>query len=121
MLVDKFANRKKTKPVYELKTFYGRLEHIYRVHFPDACPAMGTDGPTTFILAAVRTCDMEPEDRRLRGIDIHFYSGSGALDVIDITSVQALVGRVEDTSGAWAIVDRSGGLARALWAGDDLE
>ncbi|KAJ7474677.1 hypothetical protein B0H11DRAFT_1728327, partial [Mycena galericulata] len=47
------------------------------------------------------------------GLDVHFYSRAGALDIIDITTVQALVGRVKDVSNSWAIIDRSGVLARA--------
>ncbi|KAJ7480049.1 hypothetical protein B0H11DRAFT_1725244 [Mycena galericulata] len=120
MLVDKFAQRRNTLAQYELRTFYGQLTHIYRVHFPAACPALEIDQPTTYILAAIRVCVMVPDERQLHGIDIHFYARRGALDVIDITSVQSLVGRVQDASGDWAIIDRSGGLARALWAGDQL-
>jgi hypothetical protein len=119
MLVDVYAHRRNTPPKFELQTFYGQLTHIYRVHFSAAVPALQIDEPTTFILAAIRTCVMEPDDHLLKGIDTHFYSRHGALDVIDITSVQSLVGRVQDTGGNWAIIDRSGGLARAVWAGDE--
>lgn len=55
----------------------------------------------------------------LAGLDIHFYSRTGALDVIDITSVQSLIGRVKDTNDDWAIIDRSGALARAQWLGEE--
>ncbi|KAJ7841816.1 hypothetical protein B0H14DRAFT_3457258 [Mycena olivaceomarginata] len=51
-------------------------------------------------------------------LDVHFYSRAGAFDIIDITTVQALVGRVKDVSNSWAIIDRSGVLARAQWAND---
>lgn len=119
MLVDKFAHLRNTPAKYELKTFYGQLTHIYRVHFPGACPALDIEEPTTYILAAIRTCVMAPDDPRLHGIDVHFYSRYGALDVIDITSVQSLVGRVKTTGGEWAIIDRSGSLSRAIWVGDE--
>ena len=50
-------------------------------------------------------------------VDIHLYTQMGTLDIIDITSVQALVGRVKSqvSGGAWAIIDRSGALARAIY------
>ncbi|KAJ7232991.1 hypothetical protein B0H12DRAFT_1028765 [Mycena haematopus] len=117
MLVDQNARFRNRPEEFTLQTFYGQLTHIYRVHFSEACRALNTDGPTTYILAAIRTCVMQPEDPELRGLDIHFYSRAGALDVIDITTVQSLVGRVKDVSNEWAIIDRSGALARAEWAG----
>ncbi|KAH9009866.1 hypothetical protein EDB85DRAFT_2241680 [Lactarius pseudohatsudake] len=103
MLVDKFAHMHRRKPKFELQTFY--------------------DPQKPIIIAAIRNCKIKtPGPADLEGIDIHLYSTTGSLDLIDITSVQALVGRVEYTvdGGGWAIIDRSGGLARAEWdpAGD---
>ncbi|KAJ6538261.1 hypothetical protein DFH09DRAFT_930551 [Mycena vulgaris] len=121
MLVDKQARFKRRAPELELQTFYGQLTHIYRVHFPEACALLKIREPTTYIFAAVRACVLDPQDAQLRGLDIHFYSRHGHLDVIDITSLQALVGRVRDTSDVWAIIDRSGVLARAEWLGEDDE
>ncbi|KAJ7734610.1 hypothetical protein B0H16DRAFT_1327514 [Mycena metata] len=118
MLVDKNARSKKKQPDFELQTFYGQLTHIYRIHFPDPCPQLRTDRPTTYILAAIRTCVLTDDDVDLEGLDIHFYTRPGALDVIDVTSVQALIGRVKETNG-WAIIDRSGALARAQWLGEE--
>ncbi|KAJ7086220.1 hypothetical protein C8R44DRAFT_650946 [Mycena epipterygia] len=115
MLVDKYARFKRREAEYELQTFYGQLTHIYRVHFSSPCPSLGIDEPTTYILAAIRACTLKPDDHQLRGLDIHFYSGYGHLDVIDIISLQALVGRVPEGNNEWAIVDRSGVLARAQW------
>jgi hypothetical protein len=78
--------------------------------------------PTTYIFGAVRACNLKPADAQLRGLDIHFYSGYGHLDVIDITSLQALVGRVPIAANDWAVIDRSGVLAQAQWLGDaDVE
>ncbi|KAJ7131032.1 hypothetical protein C8R44DRAFT_904086 [Mycena epipterygia] len=115
MLVDKYARFKRREAEYELQTFYGQLTHIYRVHFSSPCPSLGIDEPTTYILAAIRACSLKPDDHQLRGLDIHFYSGYGHLDVIDIISLQALVGRVPEGNNEWAIIDRSGVLARAQW------
>ncbi|KAJ7342463.1 hypothetical protein DFH08DRAFT_782878 [Mycena albidolilacea] len=119
MLVDQNALYRNREEDFQLETFYGQLEHIYRIHLSDACRALDTDGATTYILAAIRTCVLEPEDRDLAGLDVHFYSRAGALDVIDITTVQSLVGRVKDVSNEWAIIDRSGVLARAEWDGEN--
>ncbi|KAF7358560.1 hypothetical protein MSAN_01194200 [Mycena sanguinolenta] len=117
MLVDQNTRYRNRPEHFELETFYGQLTHIYRVHLPDACPSLHTEGPTTYILAAIRSCTLKPDDKELAGLDIHFYSLHGGLDVIDITTVQSLVGRVKRTD-AWAIIDRSGALARAEWSGE---
>ncbi|KAF8213934.1 hypothetical protein K438DRAFT_1564126 [Mycena galopus ATCC 62051] len=53
------------------------------------------------------------------GLDIHFYSGFGHLDVIDITGIQALVGQVPENDNDWAIIDCSGVLVQAQWLGED--
>ncbi|KAJ7256046.1 hypothetical protein C8J57DRAFT_1075207 [Mycena rebaudengoi] len=120
MLVDKHARRKNVKPEYEKTTFYGQLTHIYRVHFPTVQPHVKIMKPTTLILAAIRNCDVKPDEPQLQGLDIHFYSWVGQLDVIDMTSVQCLVGRVKN-GDEWAIIDRSGDLARADWAGEPVD
>jgi hypothetical protein len=43
---------------------------------------------------------------------------TGALDPVDIKSIQCVVGRVEDR-GKWGLVDRSGPLAHAVFAEAD--
>ncbi|KAJ7666787.1 hypothetical protein DFH06DRAFT_984464 [Mycena polygramma] len=121
MLVDKHARKKKRAPEFEVQTFYGQLTHIYRVHFPAASPPLKIKKPTTFILAAIRDCVLRPDDPQLSELDIHFYSRVGALNVIDIVSTQSLVGRVPIGEGDWAIIDRSGNLARADWLGEGVE
>ncbi|KAJ7017125.1 hypothetical protein C8F04DRAFT_1338084 [Mycena alexandri] len=121
MLVDKNARSRKKREDFELQTFYGQLTHIYRVHFSKPCPQLRTTSPTTYILAAIRSCILTDDDQDLAnaGLDIHFYSRTGSLDVIDITSVQSLIGRVEVPKSDWAIIDRSGALARAQWLGEE--
>lgn len=66
------------------------------------------------ILAGIRICKLQNNDHDLEGLDIHFYSQLGALEFVDITSVQAVVARADGGLGStWAIFDRSGDLARA--------
>lgn len=118
MLVDIHARQKRRVPKYELQTFYGQLQHIFVVKFSDACADLGLDEPTTVILAAIRNCLLEPNDARLQRLDVHFYSKTGALNLVDIVSIQSLVGRIKDGQ-RWAIIDRSGALARAAYDGDE--
>lgn len=119
MLIDKHARTRRHDPVFELKTFYGQLEHIVLIKFLNACPPLKIDAPTSIILAAIRTCNLDNNNEADEWLDIHYYSSLGALHVIDITSVQALVGRVKSSGNQWAIIDRSGSLARAIFEEDD--
>ena len=114
MFVDKYAHQQRHRPEYELRTFYGQLQHIYSIRFKSeyAHGDLGLENDTVIILAAIKTCILDEPDSQLRTLDIQFYSAEGAVHVIDITSVQCLVGRIHDRN-RWAIVDRSGSLARA--------
>jgi hypothetical protein len=118
MLVDVFARQKRHKPKFKLQTFYGQLQHLFAIRFTSACEALGLNEPTTIILAAIRTCIMDEGNTSPAGLDIHYYSREGALHVLDATGIQCLVGRVKD-GDRWAIVDRSGSLARAVYLDDD--
>jgi hypothetical protein len=120
MLVDKYARQPRRRPEYKLQTFYGRLQHIYVVQFNGACPGLGCEDGTAIFLAAVKTCKLDGPDSQLRSLDIRFYSSEGAIHVVDITSIQCLVGRIWDRN-RWAIIDRSGQLARAVYdQGEDI-
>jgi len=113
MFIDKYAHQPRRRPAYELQTFYGQLQHIYAIRFTLECRDIGLENDTVIILAAIKTCTLDEPDSQLRNLDIRFYSAEGAVHVIDITSVQCLVGRIRDRN-RWAIVDRSGSLARAV-------
>ncbi|KAI1796508.1 hypothetical protein LXA43DRAFT_879709 [Ganoderma leucocontextum] len=118
--VDVYADNPEKESEFELQTFYGQLEHIIAVHFytPAALKdlGLGTD-PTTFVLAAIRACIVE-EGLTNEWLDIHYYKDFGTLDVLDVTCIQCCVGRVPVLHPPglkrYAIVDRSGSLARAL-------
>ncbi|KAJ3875027.1 hypothetical protein F5051DRAFT_334641 [Lentinula edodes] len=111
MYIDKYANRRNIEPEFSLETFYGQLQHIYVVRFTNPCPALQISSPRTLIMAQIKSCKLT--DSQVPGLDIHFYHGMGSTHVIDITSLQCVVGRVPCGSGDWAIIDRSGSLARA--------
>ncbi|KIJ70560.1 hypothetical protein HYDPIDRAFT_184816 [Hydnomerulius pinastri MD-312] len=112
-LVDKYARQKRRRPEYELKTFFGRLQHIFVVRLPPT-QHLNIHTPAVHILAGIETCEIQ----RSTDLDIHYFNKVGSLDVVDISCVQCLVGRIPVASG-WAIVDRSGDLARALYAADE--
>ncbi|KAI0669694.1 hypothetical protein C8Q78DRAFT_1193260 [Trametes maxima] len=114
--VDKNRHRRKQKEVFELQTFYGRLEYIIMLRFDSATAleALGLDRPTTVLLAAIKPCAITHSHPRL---DIHYFTQHGALSLVDLACIQCVVGRVpslENGGKGWGIVDRSGALARAL-------
>ena len=110
-LVDKYARQKKRRPEYEMKTFYGQLQHIFVVSLPSDARLSITE-PAIHILASIRTCKVERSNPVL---DIHYYSKLGGLDILDITCIQCVVGRIPCANNSWAIIDRSGDLARAFY------
>lgn len=119
MYVDIYERQYNRKPAYKLQTFYGQLNHIFLLKFQDpaACHMLELSNELdtgVLILAAVRTCALGPNDPNLHGLDIHFYSTLGALHIVDVNSIQCLIGRVRDSDRGWAIIDRSGSLARAV-------
>ncbi|KAK1216589.1 hypothetical protein PQX77_020781 [Marasmius sp. AFHP31] len=114
--------------VNQQETKYGQLQHLFTLQFnASSCSALHLDEASegTLILAVIRSCKVKCEpDSDLQGLDIHSYSNDGALDVVDITTVQCLVGRVKLPDGndeKWAIIDRSGSLARAIYEEEEEE
>ena len=107
--MDKYANQRRKKPTYELKTFYGQILYIVLIRMP-ATEDLHIDGLENVILASIRNCPIERVNAEL---DLHYYRNEkGYTEVVDITAIQCLVGRVFDR-GWWTIIDRSGKLARA--------
>jgi hypothetical protein len=117
LLVDRYARQPHRRPDYQLQTFYGQLQNIFVVRLDTPCRDLGLVNASTIILAAIRNCHLDDVDPQLQGLDVRFYSSEGPLHVVDITSVQCSVGRIRDRN-QWAIIDRSGTLARALYVGD---
>jgi len=82
-----------------LQTFFGQLNRILLFELPSA-PRLNLDKPTTVIVALIQAVKAT-----LRG-NIYYYKEFGVEEVVDLETVQCVVGRVKDR-GEWAIVDRS--------------
>ncbi|KAH7913072.1 hypothetical protein BJ138DRAFT_1124709 [Hygrophoropsis aurantiaca] len=117
-LVDKYARQAKRTPVFEKETFFGRLQHILVVRMP-AVPSLGLVEPSTIFFAAILPCVIDGYN----SLDMEYMEKLGTtLDIVDIVCVQCVVGCVYvDTPRGprWAIIDRSGDMARASF--DDAE
>jgi len=97
--VDRHAHRRRKTPDFQLQTFFGQLNRILLFELPSA-PRLNLDKPTTVIVALIQAVKAT-----LRG-NIYYYKEFGVEEVVDLETVQCVVGRVKD-SGEWAIVDRS--------------
>jgi len=82
-----------------MQNFFGQLKRILLLELPSA-PRLNLDGPTTVILALIR------EVKTTLGKGIYYYKEFGIEEVVDMKTVQCVVGRVKDR-GEWAIIDRS--------------
>ncbi|RXW13195.1 hypothetical protein EST38_g12658 [Candolleomyces aberdarensis] len=99
------------RPRYTGKTFFGELKFIFLLKIPPT-PELNITSLTFVAFAVIDECDnptLHPS-----GLDIHVYSNQHGLDVVDITTVQSLVGRAH-WNNRWAIFDCSGDLARTTF------
>ncbi|KAF7974187.1 hypothetical protein HWV62_13227 [Athelia sp. TMB] len=119
MLVDLEARHKRRKPKFVTETFYGQLQRLFTIFPGEHHPNDAVDNieKTTIIIASIRNFVIDQDYPAPGKLDIHYSSREGALHYIDVTSIQSLVARVRDrdTPRRWAIFDRSGSLARALY------
>ncbi|KZT72992.1 hypothetical protein DAEQUDRAFT_743254 [Daedalea quercina L-15889] len=115
-LVDRNVSYRNRPTILELRTFYGELQDIFVLKMP-ASQTLKLTEPEHLVLAGIRTCTLDNRSAP-GGLDIHYYTNTGRYEVIDMKNIQCLVGRIFDR-GQWAIVDRSGGLARAMYNDDE--
>lgn len=119
MYVDLESRHKRRKPRLKLQTFYGQLQHLFTIHpgLHHRNTAVDSISKSTIILAAIRHHVIDTDYHSPGKLDIRYSSRVGALHYIDVSSIQCLVARVKDriTPTRWAIFDRSGSLARALY------
>lgn len=88
----------------EVRTYFGELQQIFSIKVPQS-PQLNLNEPETLFLAAVKECDASfSED------GFWEFSAARKLAVIDIGTIQCVVGRIYDR-GKWVIIDRSGSLA----------
>lgn len=113
-LVDQNARYHNRPIILTKQAFHGRLDHIIVADL-NAIPSVGQSA-CRLIFGIVRSCIVE---RSHGSLDIHYYSKEGALEVVDITTIQCLIGRVLDRS-VWATVDRSGSLNRPVYIENEL-
>ena len=101
--MDRYARQRKRIPEFEVQNFFGQLQRILVLELPST-PRLNIAMPTTVILALIKNVKVTLTD------SVYYYKGFGADEVVDLTTVQCVVGRIWDRDG-WAIVDRSDNVA----------
>lgn len=77
-----------------------------------ATPDLNIANGETLLLAAIQTIKTLKMPETL----IPFYRDEGHVEVVDLNTIQCVVGRVRDAQrDCWGIIDRSGPLAEATF------
>ena len=115
--MDQNARYRNCHEVFRKETFFGQLEHVIVLDLTGSLPGIPADSssPGSFLLGIVRTCSIQESNDEL---DIHYYTRLGAQQVVDMTTIQCVIGRIHDRN-RWAVIDRSGGLSRAMVMEDE--
>jgi hypothetical protein len=114
--IDIHETRRRHAPEYEARTFYGQLQHIYSIRV-NLSNCLGIHPAKTVVLAVIHKCPVESDDPN--SLHIHYYSQASGMDAVDMDTVQCIVGRVwSQVIKQWAVIDRSGRLARGQWDED---
>ncbi|KAI4522787.1 hypothetical protein K525DRAFT_197963 [Schizophyllum commune Loenen D] len=126
LLIDIHRRNHRRSPVFVPKSFYGELQNIFLVRLPASARAAldcsddrgDADAPVVLILAGILQCETVPVPPLKNPV----FSVMGAYEVVDITSVQCLVGRTKSPVGSgskpWAIIDRSAAINHSYYIPD---
>ena len=101
--MDRYARQKRRIPEFEVQNFFGQLQRILVLELPST-PRLHIAMPTTIILALIKNVKATLRD------NIYYYKELGVDEVVDLTTVQCVVGRIWDRE-EWAIIDRSDNVA----------
>ena len=82
-----------------MQNFFGQLNRILVLELPSA-QQLNLDEPTTVIIAIIR------EVKATLRNGIYYYKNFGVDEVVDLSSLHCVVGRIWDRD-EWAIIDRS--------------
>ena len=102
-LVDRYAHQKRRKPEFELKNFFSQLKCILVLELPSSAK-LNLAAPTMIILALIQGIKATLTN------GIYYYKIPGIDEIVDLTTVQCVVGRIQD-KGGWAIIDQSDEMA----------
>ena len=108
LMVDRMRHKLRATPQFGRTECFRQLRPIIRLDLPTGI-APSVTKVVTLVLAIIRGADASYETSLM----IPYYKELGRLEVVDMSTVMCVVGRIKDHCGRWAIVDRSGKSARA--------
>ena len=82
-----------------MQNFFGQLNRILLLELPSS-QRLNLDEPTIVIVALIR------EVKATLRNGIYYYQNFGGDEVVDLSTLQCVVGRIRDRD-EWAIIDRS--------------
>ena len=97
----------------EPSQFFGQPQHIPVAHIKEIPQTSIKSQSVT--LAVIRACIVEETS----SIGTPYFTKMGALDVVDIGTIDCLVGRVSIDGRRFAIIDRSTSIPRSLYVDTD--
>jgi hypothetical protein len=112
-VVDQLARNHHADPIYVLKKFYGRLNHIFLVMIP-ATEDLGFEKPEEVIFAGIQTFNVVGHNKA----KMPLIKGESTFDVVDLSCLQCLIGRVPVGGGTEAVIDRTGSIQSAILVND---
>ncbi|TDL14430.1 hypothetical protein BD410DRAFT_734083 [Rickenella mellea] len=108
LLVDTHARNRRLEAHFEVQNFFGQLHRIIVLRL-EPSNDIKLEQPVTLFLAAIQRAKAD-----IVNIDgMRYYKDMGDVEVVDLASVQCVIGRVKTPSGLWGIIDRSGPMANA--------
>ncbi|KAG8688429.1 hypothetical protein FRC09_012912, partial [Ceratobasidium sp. 395] len=109
------------EPGMYLATGYRRLDFVLALTLP-ADPRFGIEGPQLHIVAYITKAEDAEGDARTECV---FHTQLGQSFVLDITTIQRVVGRVETrgekATGEWVKIDRNDELCSATFHPEEVE
>ena len=97
--MDRYAHQRRKTPEFQVEQFFGQLKRILVLEIPPT-PELKLTTPTTIILAVIQNA------KTILKNGFYCYKDLGVDEVVDLSTVQCVVGRIWDRS-EWTIVDRS--------------
>jgi hypothetical protein len=88
---------------FEEQNFFGQLGRILVLDLPST-RKLHLAEPTTIIVAVIREVKAKLTD------GIYYYKEFGVDEVVDLETIQCVVGRIQDR-GKWALIDWSDSMA----------
>ena len=107
MYVDIHARKRNVEPEFKIKRFYGQLQRLLAVPIRSSTSLiLDDDDPPVLVLAVIRSYDTDQTSTV--GMEAYPISAKGRMTVVDVSTIQCLIGRVRDVDvKRWAIIDRA--------------